>query len=217
MRNVIRNPYEYIFITNLSCGEPNMNVPERVEIMRGKHKRPKELFGPIPGVRLGDVVAYDVELPESFEPWPGRSRVERTFVLLDAGVSFADVCWGRHHLPNGQIIKGDAAGTWYVDLISVKQIESRYTFLDLYIDLMVPVDGRHYRMLDLDEFADALAEGRLSTTDAVDALRRWQAFLDRYIHFNRFPQNCWSDFPPAAIKPLLDMNKPFGKPVQWHE
>ena len=190
---------------------------ERVEIIRGTHRAPDELFGPLPGIRLGDVVAYEFELPESFEPWPGRSRLERTFVLLDVGVSLADVCWGRHYRPDGQVVEGDVSGTWYVDLVSVEQADSRYTFLDLYIDAMVPVDGRHYRMLDLDEFANALAEGRLSMADAVDALRRWQTFLDRYLHVDRFPQGHWSDFPPAAIKPLLDMDQPFGEPVRWHE
>jgi hypothetical protein len=44
---------------------------------------------------------------------------------------------------------------------------------------MVPTDGRHYRMLDLDEFADAIAKGLVSTETAIDALRRWQTFLNR--------------------------------------
>ena len=90
---------------------------ERVEIIRGTHRAPDELFGPLPGIRLGDVVAYEFELPESFEPWPGRSRLERTFVLLDVGVSLADVCWGRHYRPDGQVVEGDVSGTWYVDLV----------------------------------------------------------------------------------------------------
>jgi hypothetical protein len=190
---------------------------ERVEVMQGRHHSPHELFGPLPGVRLGEVVAYEFELPESFEPWVGGSRLQRTFVLLDVGVTLSDVCWGRYRGPDGHITDGDVAGTWYVDLVSVDQTDSRYTILDLYIDVFVPVDGRHYRMLDLDEFADALAAGQLSTADAVDALRRWQAFLDRYLHADRHPQGHWSDFPPAAIRTLLDMSQPFGDPVRWHE
>jgi len=43
---------------------------------------------------------------------------------------------------------------------------------------MVATDGRPYRMLELDEFAAAVREGALSWSDAVDALRRWQRFLD---------------------------------------
>jgi hypothetical protein len=47
---------------------------------------------------------------------------------------------------------------------------------------MVPMDGRHSRLLDLDEFADAIEKGALSTTQATGALRRWQRFLDRHLH-----------------------------------
>jgi hypothetical protein len=93
-----------------------------VEVMRGCHGQ-EALLGPLPGARLGQVVAYEFELPDSFEPWPGRTLVERTFVLLD-------------------------------------------------LDVMVPIDGRHYRILDLDEFADAIDDGTLSVEQAADALRR---------------------------------------------
>jgi len=146
---------------------------QRIEVMRGTHRAPDELFGPLPGVRLEDVVAYEFELPDSFEPWPGRSRLERTFVMLDVGVSFANPCWSRYHRPDGQVIEWDVPGTWYVDLVSVQQAGSRYTFLDLYID--------------------------------------------RYPHVDQFPQGHWSDFPPSVIKPLLDMDQPFGESVRWHE
>ena len=59
-------------------------------------------------------------------------------------------------------------------------------------------------MLDLDEFADAIGDGLLSSEQATDALRRWQQFLDRHLHAERAPVGAWTDFPPAAIRPLLD-------------
>src|SRR5689334_22935141 len=65
---------------------------EPVEVLRGTHKDLTFQFGPLPGFRLDNVVAYEFELPERFEPWPGRTRLERTFVLLDVGVSFANPC-----------------------------------------------------------------------------------------------------------------------------
>jgi hypothetical protein len=37
------------------------------------------------------------------------------------------------------------------------------------IDVIVPTDGRHHRMLDLDEYADAMADGTLSLEDASTA------------------------------------------------
>lgn len=40
--------------------------------------------------------------------------------------------------------------------------------------MMVPMHGRHDRLLDLDEFADAIDSGVLTTNYATEALRRWQ-------------------------------------------
>jgi hypothetical protein len=113
---------------------------------------------------LGDVVAYEFELPDRFEPWSGRTRLERTFVLLDVGVSFANPCWIRARNSDGSNVESDPSGrdSWYVDLITVHAQDDRYTFRDLYIDVIIPTDGRHYRMLDLDEYADAMAAGTLS-------------------------------------------------------
>ena len=187
---------------------------EPVEVMRGRHGQ-ERLFGPLPGVRRAGVVAYEFELPDSFEPWPGRTLLERTFVLLDLGVSFANPCWVRHVQPDGTVIDRGPEGsdTWYVDLVTVEQSGDRYIIRDLYIDVMVPMDGRHYRMLDLDEFANAIDDGSLSIKQAADALRRWQQFLDRHLHAERAPVGAWTDFPPAAILPLLE-SQPFGDPVR---
>jgi predicted RNA-binding protein associated with RNAse of E/G family len=54
---------------------------------------------------------------------------------------------------------------------------------------MVPMDGRRYRLLDLDEFADAIDCGVLSPKQATDALRRWRRFLDRHLYAERAPFN----------------------------
>lgn len=189
----------------------------RVEVMRGAHRDPGVLFGPLPGFRAGDVVAYEFELPERFEPWPGRTRLERTFVLLDVGVSFANPCWRRATEPGGSAVEMDPRGrdSWYVDLVTVEEDLDRYTFHDLYVDVIVPTDGRPYRMLDLDEFADAMADGTMTVEDAVEGLRRWQRFLDRHLHADRWPPAQWSDFPPSSIRELLALAAPFGEPVRW--
>src|ERR1051325_4020137 len=79
---------------------------DRVQVMRGKHRDPV-LFGPLPGFRLGEAVAYEFELPERFEPWPGRTLIERTFVLLDVGVSFANPCWVRARNRDGSLVEVD--------------------------------------------------------------------------------------------------------------
>ncbi|MDT9105948.1 hypothetical protein RSW49_23735, partial [Escherichia coli] len=88
-----------------------------------------------------------------------------------------------------------------------------YTFRDLYIDVIVPTDGRHYRMLDLDEYAEALRDGSVSLDAAIDGLQRWQRFLDRHLHAGRWPLEAWSDFPPQSIRPLAELPAPFADPV----
>src|SRR5258708_8503286 len=91
----------------------------------------------------------------------------------------------------------------YVDLLTVDVQGDLYTCRDLYIDVIIPTDGRHHLMLDLDEYADALADGTMSLQEGIDGLRRWQRFLDRYIHNDRCPQPGWSAFPPPSVPTLL--------------
>ncbi len=190
---------------------------DRVEVMRGVHGDREPLFGPLPGVRDGNVVAYEFELPERFEPWPGRTRLERTFVLLDVGVSFSQPSWVRIRDPDGSLVEVDPDGrdSWYVDLVTVETAGDRYSFRDMYIDVIVPTDGRHYRMLDLDEYADAIADGTVTIEEGLDGLRRWQRFLDRHLHTGRWPAEAWADFPPAAIRSLAELPAPFAEPVRW--
>jgi|SRR3954447_20824612 hypothetical protein len=187
---------------------------KHVEVWRGAHGDPVPPFGPLPGIRIGDTLAYEFQLPDRFVPWPGRSRLERAFVLLDLGVSMARPCWRRMRTPEGEIDGIDAAldepKTWYVDLIEVTHEEDRIILRDLYIDVMVPVDGRHQRMLDLGEFADAIERGQLDTATAIDALRRWQHFLDRHLHEGRDPVARWTDFPPRRVRALAALPGPLG-------
>jgi hypothetical protein len=178
-----------------------------VQVWRGGHGDPVPPFGPLPGIRSGDTLAYEFELPPSYLPWPGRTRLERVFVLLDLGVSFSQPAW--QSAPHASRLKA-GPDTWYVDLVHVTDNAEGIILLDLYIDVMVPTDGRHQRELDLDEYADALESGALDTVTAIDGLRRWQRFLDRHLHADRDPQAAWTDFPPARIRELADLPAPLG-------
>lgn len=177
------------------------------------------LVGPLPGLRDGDTLAYEFQLPERFTPRPGHGRLERTYVLLDLGVSFALPRWATVDTPDAGVVDGiDAdlavASTWYVDLVQVDDTARGVVVRDLYVDVMVPVDGRHQRLLDLDEFADAIEDGTLPVPDAIDGLRRWQQFLDRHLHASRDPIADWTDFPPARIEKLAAVPAPIGPPVE---
>ncbi|MFN2496108.1 MAG: DUF402 domain-containing protein [Pseudonocardiaceae bacterium] len=99
---------------------------------------------------------------------------------------------------------------WYVDLVHVTAEQDSIIIRDLYIDVLIPIDGRHQRLLDLDEFADAIEAGQLDVSTAVDGLRRWQRFLDRHLHSARDPQDHWTDFPPHRLRDLAALPTPLG-------
>jgi Protein of unknown function (DUF402) len=165
------------------------------------------LSGPLPGIRAGDVLAYEFEMASRLTPWPGRTRLERVFVLLDLGVSMSLPPWrpsaGADRNLSGPVI-------WYVDLVHVTTGPASAIVRDLYIDVLVPTDGRHQRLLDLDEFADAVEAGQLDAGVAADGLRRWQRFLDRHLHSARDPQDGWTDFPPRRLRELAALPAPLG-------
>jgi len=193
---------------------------ERTSVLRGGYKAPNELFGPLPAVRDGNVLAYEFALPPQFVPWPNRTNVERTFVLLDLGISFAQPCWQYLVNPDGSRTPGvdadsNADRSWYVDLVEVTHAREAVTVRDLFADVIVSCDGRGLRLLDLDEMADALEHNVLTTHQLVDGLRRWQSFFDRHLHVARDPRRGWRDFPPASIRQLAAMPGPLGPVVVW--
>jgi Protein of unknown function (DUF402) len=156
------------------------------------------------------VLAYEFQLSRRFTPWPGRTLLERVFVLLDLGVSMSLPPWRC----TPTVSRGESEpGTWYVDLVQVTTRPGSVTVRDLYIDVMVPTDGRHQRLLDLDDYADAMEAGRLEASLAIDGLRRWQRFLDRHLHAAREPQEGWTDFPPRRLRELAALPAPLGPVV----
>jgi predicted RNA-binding protein associated with RNAse of E/G family len=109
--------------------------------------------------------------------------------------------------PDGTTVAGPDAdrttlSTWYVDLVTVSTSSNVITVRDLYADVMVPEDGRHQRILDLDELADAVEDGTLELATALDGLRRWQRFFDLHLHHDRDPRDRWTDFPPRRLHAL---------------
>jgi hypothetical protein len=178
-----------------------------VEVWRGRHGDPVPLFGPLPGVRDGDALTYEFELPKRFPPWPGRTSLQRVFALLDLGVSMSLPAWRPSA---GYDRDATEPSAWYVDLVHVTTVGDTITLRDLYIDVIVPFDGRHHRELDLDEYGDAMEAGELDLGTAIDGLRRWQRFLDRHLHAHRDPQADWTDFPPKQFRDLEALPVPLG-------
>ncbi len=121
-------------------------------------------------------------------PRPGHQSVEPS--------------WRTWTRDDGTIADGLDGQTWYVDLVTVADHEGGLLATDLYLDVMLCPDGRHPRLLDLDELADAVDAG-LDSAVATDGLRRFQAFLDRHVYPGRRPSAEYADFPPAAIAELV--------------
>jgi hypothetical protein len=183
---------------------------ERIEVWRGAHGDPVPLFGPLPGVRQDHTIAYEFQLPDRFVPWPGRGLLERVFVLLDLGVSMSLPAW---RATAGVDRTKEGPTSWYVDLVHVTTEQEKVVVRDLYLDVLVPTDGRHQRLLDLDEYADAIEAGQLDLPTAIDGLRRWQRFLDCHLHAARDPHDTWTDFPPRRLRDLAALPSPLGPVV----
>ncbi len=116
------------------------------------------------GLRWGGVVAYDW----GFEA-QGGEHVQRSFVLLDDGVQ----------INQPVLFPQQQQGWWYCDLVSVVDDGDIVSVDDMWIDVVVGPPDQPYRVLDLDDYAKALADGRLTLVDAVEGLTRAQRFLDR--------------------------------------
>ena len=90
-------------------------------------------------------------------------------------------------------------GWWYCDLVDVERDGELISFRDMFVDVIVGPPDHPYRVLDLDEYADAVTDGRLAAAQGADGLRRCQAFLDRHLNRRHEVDRSWPDFPPAGV------------------
>lgn len=86
----------------------------------------------------------------------------------------------RHYGSDGTFTR------WYCDIISETPIENGLIFSDLLIDVIIFPDGT-VRVVDLDEAADALEQGLITTELLTTALRSTDKLLS-YIHQGRFSE-----------------------------
>lgn len=130
-----------------------------------------------PAIRTGRVLMRD-ELDSR------HTGLRRVFWLLDEGVQLIYEPFGW-------------TGEWYVDAV---RIEARrdggqltYHVTDEYADIIVEGMGPTYRVIDLDQLADAMSAGSIDPAQAAVALRRVQRFADLYLHRG-------GPFPPPQIR-----------------
>jgi predicted RNA-binding protein associated with RNAse of E/G family len=141
------------------------------------------------GRRLDDVIVYDWGFDLH-----GRSYEQRSYLLLDDGFQI-----------NQPVIFPEAQqGWWYCDLVRITDDGNEVLVEDLWIDVMVGPPDHPYRVLDLDEYAEAAARGELSAAEAADGLIRTQRFLDRRLNRRHETQRTWPDFPPQTVTTLAN-------------
>lgn len=140
------------------------------------------------GVRHGSAVGF------RWGFWPDEHIVQTSFLLPEEGFLIAQPVG----FPAGQ------PGWWYCDLVSVDGDGdgAPYVVRDLYIDVIIGPPEHPYRVLDLDEHADAMATGVVPVEQGLDGLRRTQRFLDSRLN-RRDTTRAWPDFPPADVRALL--------------
>ena len=160
---------------------------EPVKVMRGA-------FGPFPGVRMGRVAAYEFPLRDVDFVRPGEARQDRSYLLLDDGIQMS--------CPPG--FPEQQAGWWYVDLVEIHEDGNQIAVIDHYLDVIVGPPDHYYRVLDMDEFGDAVAKLKLTFEQAVTGLRNFQRFLDTHLNRRHETARGWPDFPPRAIRPLAE-------------
>jgi len=86
----------------------------------------------------------------------------------------------RHYGADGTFTR------WYCDIISETSVENGLMFSDLLIDVVIFPDGT-VRVVDLDEAADALEQGLITTELLTGALRSTDKLLS-YISQGRFSE-----------------------------
>ncbi|MER5638550.1 DUF402 domain-containing protein [Kitasatospora sp. NPDC002227] len=164
-----------------------MTVDEHVTVIRDGRLRAA-------GIRRGSVIAYDWGFSEG-----GVEHVQRTYLLLD------------EHLQIDQPVAfpPEQRGWWYCDLVAVDTSGSPVVRTeDRWIDVIVGPPDHPYRLLDLDEYAAALADGRLGAAEAAEGLTRMQHFLDRRLNRRHDTTRTWPDFPPREVEELRTLELP---------
>ncbi|HEY2792872.1 MAG TPA: DUF402 domain-containing protein [Micromonosporaceae bacterium] len=139
------------------------------------------------GRRLDDVIVYDWGFSMH-----GRDHEQRSYLLLDDGFQ----------INQPVIFPDEMRGWWYCDLVRITDHGATVEVEDLWIDVIVGPPDHPYRVLDLDEYAEAAASGAMSPAEAADGLVRTQRFLDRRLNRRLEPVQTWPDFPPATVMEL---------------
>jgi len=108
----------------------------------------------------------------------------RHYILLNEGIKLMFEPWGWKN-------------EWYADLIKIEMHnEHTIELTDMYIDVIIEGHGPTYRIIDIEEYADALISGNIILSDIKTHFIQLQQFLDNYLHRGKV-------FPPKLIRDLM--------------
>jgi len=135
--------------------------------------------------RLGKINGMSNEQIVYFDSYDQKSSKNiRHFILIEESIKLMYEPWGWKD-------------QWYVDLIKIETISQNEIHIkDMYIDIIVQGNGPTYKIIDFDDFSDALVKGLININDIEFTLKKLQNFLDHHLHDCR-------DFPPTIIKQYL--------------
>lgn len=127
----------------------------------------------------------------------------RFFVVPDKHIMFADESSLTQVIPNAH---------WYVHIVDAFEYDPErriWCVEDREIDVIVEPGLQSYRVIDLEEFGEAVEDGSLSLSDARRILTGLQQFLDEFLHSKSFPPKVvqqWTIIPlqprPVDVKSL---------------
>lgn len=160
----------------------------------------------MPAIRVGDVLAYEFDVAPKwfFEGTPPSAPVrQRSFVLIEDQIQLCQPVVNRRAHD----------GWWYVELVRVDDRGDHVLVADDFIDVMVGPPDHPYRILDLDEFADAVAADLVTPERLIEGLGLFQRFLDRHLNRRDDAVREWPDFPPRAMAALREA--PIPDPHGW--
>jgi predicted RNA-binding protein associated with RNAse of E/G family len=135
--------------------------------------------------RLGEINGYGNDEVVFFDRFDEKSNKDtRHFVLMNEGIKLMYEPWGWKD-------------EWYADLIHIgKYNEDTIELKYMYIDVVIEGNGPTYRIIDLEEYADAVNQGIISLKDLRKQFIQLQLFLDNYLHRGK-------EFPPKVIIDLM--------------
>lgn len=135
--------------------------------------------------RLGKIQGFSDGRIAYFDLYDSKSQRDvRHFIFLEESIKLMYEPWGWKD-------------KWYADLIKIEYVsENEISLTDLYLDIIIESNGQTYKMIDFDDFADALVGGKINICDTEIPLKNLQSFLDNHLHDGK-------DFPPSIIKPYI--------------